>query len=184
MTSFYWKIDPSIRQGNEFTKLLQVNSCHFIFLSTFCPISKLIFQPATWITNTWTDGHLHNTFHTSLVVTSSFSLSHSVFYTTIINKLPFYELHLLCCLQILSVWTSLKVCHYTPAKGMFSGVYWNHSVCPSMCPSVYKILVSVKVLAWVLNLSQTTNLRLFQTERVCRRQFQILMKIAESSSNR
>ena len=35
-----------------------------------------------------------------------------------------------------------------------------------------------------LTLSQTTNSRLFQTERVCRRQFQILMKMAESSQNR
>ena len=29
---------------------------------------------------------------------------------------------------------------------MFSGVYWNQPVCPSVCPSVYRILVSVKVL--------------------------------------
>ena len=49
-----------------------------------------------------------------------------------------------------------------PAKRMFSGVYWNQLVCPfvrvsvcpclrvfvypSVCPSVYKILVSVKAL--------------------------------------
>ena len=43
---------------------------------------------------------------------------------------------------------------YTPAKQMFSGVYWNVSVCPSpclsVCPSVYKMLVSIKVLAGVL----------------------------------
>ena len=34
-----------------------------------------------------------------------------------------------------------------------------------------------------LTLSQTTNFRLFQTERLCRRQFQILITIAESSPN-
>ena len=31
-------------------------------------------------------------------------------------------------------------CYYTPTKPMFSGVYWNHPV----CPSVYKLLTSVK----------------------------------------
>ena len=36
---------------------------------------------------------------------------------------------------------------YTPAKRMFFGV----SVCLSVCPSVYKIVVSVKGLAGVLS---------------------------------
>ena len=56
---------------------------------------------------------------------------------------------------------------YTSAKRMFSGVYWNQpvcpsvhvtvfpfvcwSVCPSVRPSVYKILLSVKALAGVLS---------------------------------
>ena len=35
---------------------------------------------------------------------------------------------------------------YTPAKRMFLGVYWNQPICPSVCPSVYKIQLSVKVL--------------------------------------
>ena len=39
----------------------------------------------------------------------------------------------------------------TPAKQMFSGVYWNQPVCQSLYPSVNKILVSVKVLAGVLS---------------------------------
>ena len=50
----------------------------------------------------------------------------------------------------------------TPAKQMFSGLYWNQPVCPcaslpirvscpSMYPLVYKILVYVKVLAQVLS---------------------------------
>ena len=34
-----------------------------------------------------------------------------------------------------------------------------------------------------LTLSQTTNFRLFQTEKLCRRQFQIFITIAESSPN-
>ena len=37
-----------------------------------------------------------------------------------------------------------------PQNECFQGVYWNQRVCPSMCPSVYKILVSVKVLVGVL----------------------------------
>ena len=49
---------------------------------------------------------------------------------------------------------------------MFLGVYWNQPVCPSVRPSVYKIKVSVKVLAGVLNLFQTINFGL-QIERVC-----------------
>ena len=36
---------------------------------------------------------------------------------------------------------------------------------------------------WQLTFSQTTNLRLFQTQRLCRRQFQILITMAESSPN-
>ena len=46
---------------------------------------------------------------------------------------------------------------------MFSGVYWDHPARPSVFvyPSVYKILVSVKVLAWILTLSQRTNARKF-----------------------
>ena len=32
---------------------------------------------------------------------------------------------------------------------MFSGVYWNQPVCPSMCPTVQNILVSVKALGRV-----------------------------------
>ena len=38
------------------------------------------------------------------------------------------------------------------------------SVHPSVCPFVYKILVSLKALAGILTLSQTTNVRLFKTE--------------------
>ena len=37
--------------------------------------------------------------------------------------------------------------NYTPAKTMFSRVYWNQPVSPSMRLSVYKILLSVKALA-------------------------------------
>ena len=43
--------------------------------------------------------------------------------------------------------SSANIVNYTPAKLMFSGVYWNQPVCPSVCPSVYKILVAVKGLA-------------------------------------
>ena len=62
---------------------------------------------------------------------------------------------------------------------MFSWVYWNQPVCPSMYPSVYKILVSVKALAGLLTLSQTTHFRLFKTQSL---QMTILnlMKVAES----
>ena len=67
-----------------------------------------------------------------------------------------------------------KIHHYTFGKQMFLGVYWNLPFCPSMCLSVYKIVVSVK--AKVLTHYQTINFRLFQTERVCRRQFQIWRK--------
>ena len=35
---------------------------------------------------------------------------------------------------------------YTPAKQTFSGVYWNQHVCPSVCLSFYKILISFKAL--------------------------------------
>ena len=38
-----------------------------------------------------------------------------------------------------------------PTKRMFSGVCWDQSVCPSVCLSVYKILISVKALVGVLS---------------------------------
>ena len=45
--------------------------------------------------------------------------------------------------------------------------------------------ITEKMLKNVLTLSQKTNFRLFQTERACRRQFQIsnLMKMAERYAN-
>ena len=55
--------------------------------------------------------------------------------------------------------TVLKAVHNTiqslyPARQMFLGIYWNQLViCPAMCPSVYKILVSIKALAGILTLS-------------------------------
>ena len=39
---------------------------------------------------------------------------------------------------------------------MLSGVCWNQPVCLFMCLSAYNILVSVKALAGVLTLSQTS----------------------------
>ena len=58
--------------------------------------------------------------------------------------------------------------YYIPTKRMFSAVWWNHPVCPCVCPCVllHKILVSVKALVGVLTLSQTTIFRLFQTGRI------------------
>ena len=41
--------------------------------------------------------------------------------------------------------------NYIPAKEIVLRVYWNLLVCPSLCPSVYKILVSVKAQAGVLS---------------------------------
>ena len=49
--------------------------------------------------------------------TSIFSFSHNVFYPFQEGFL-FFKLHLFCCLQKLSIWTSLKVCYMVKVKVM------------------------------------------------------------------
>ena len=71
-----------------------------------------------------------------MLVTSIFSFSHNVFYSVSVQTSSF-ELHLFCCLQMLSVWSEI----------LLSDIELTHN--------------------------QMTNFRLFQTERVCRQQFQI-----------
>ena len=68
-------------------------------------------------------------------------------FLSIPNRISVFKLHLFCCLQMLSIWTSLKI--------------WR--------------LVQVNpFIRWqILTFSQTTNYRLFQTEKLCRRQFQL-----------
>ena len=51
---------------------------------------------------------------------------------------------------------------------------------PIKCPYILK---KKKSPYYFLNLSQRTNFRLFQTETVCKRQFQIRRKMAESFTN-
>ena len=43
-----------------------------------------------------------------MLVTSTFSFYHNVFYPSQ-NNFFFFQLHLFCCLQMLSIWTSLNI---------------------------------------------------------------------------
>ena len=47
------------------------------------------------------------------------------------------------------------------------------SVCPSFCPTRFHLYQTLSKHDAYLTHYQTTNFRLFQTERVCRRRFQI-----------
>ena len=60
---------------------------------------------------------------------------------------------------------------YTPAKRMFSGVYWNRPVCPSVHASVQNPSFC-KTLAGVLTLLQMTNLDSSKLKEVADDNFQ------------
>ena len=86
-----------------------------------------------------------------LLITSNFSFSHNVFKRLVSQR---RQKVLLCgngssYVKVLD--TFLLYLHKTNV----SGVYWNRplclSVCVSLCPSVYKILASVKTLAGILS---------------------------------
>ena len=83
-----------------------------------------------------------------LLVTSNFSFSHDVFYLFGRTLCRFHQIQN-CRLQTLSVWNRLKFVICERVK-----------MAQSMCIRS-------------LTLSQTTNVRLFQTERICRRHFHI-----------
>ena len=71
-----------------------------------------------------------------LLVTSIFSFSLNVFHSYIS----------LVCQNAALCRNGLTSYHdfYTPAKGMFSKVYWNQPVYLYVCPSVYKMLVILR----------------------------------------
>ena len=82
------------------------------------------------------------------------------------NKRRSQRFSTLCCVAQTTVISRLqpkpKCCNFKTYTKQFMS-----------CEPNLKLHVSVGWLYWGLTLSQTTNFRLFQTERVCRRQFQM-----------
>ena len=89
-----------------------------------------------------------------MLVPSIFSIYYNVFYP--IKERNHYSCSLLSCqMQNLSIWLSSKVCHLVKSFGSTVLLITSH-------------FISVNLTHY-----QTTNFRLFQTERVRRRLFQI-----------
>ena len=72
------------------------------------------------------------------------------------NRVSSFDSILFCCLLIFSIPTSLKFCR-------FGKELWD----------LNRFLSTVNIFLLLLTLSQTSNFRPFQTERVCRRQFRL-----------